>query len=54
VYELMVDGELIHGCNPLNSQVVMCACMYLFLKKDATINREGEGRPSIMETNPCL
>jgi len=22
VYELMVDGELIHGCNPLNSQVV--------------------------------
>ena len=22
VYELMVDGELIYGCNPLNSQVV--------------------------------
>ena len=22
VHELMVDGELIHGCNPLNSQVV--------------------------------
>jgi hypothetical protein len=22
VYELMVGGELIHGCNPLNSQVV--------------------------------
>ena len=22
VYELMVDGELIYGCNPLNSRVV--------------------------------
>ena len=22
VYELMVGGELIHGCNPLNNQVV--------------------------------
>ena len=22
VHELMVDGELIHGCNALNSQVV--------------------------------
>jgi hypothetical protein len=39
---------------PNRRTVYVCMHAYLFLKKDATMNREGEGRPSIMETNPCL